>query len=474
MSHGYCKLLVVGLAILATAPIRAADSDSSSPIKFVLHPANEPHPALKYQLLPPLLDRHPGNAAVHYLKVPHEQARLFSDQTFWETIDKWSEMPLPELRKEFNQDGKKYPWLTGNWSIIEMLDRGARCDTCDWEIPIRDHEFFSILLPDIQASRSSGRILAVRARLQIAQGRYADAIHTLQTGFALARHVAQAPTLINGLVGVAIGTMMSKQVETLIQQPDAPNLYWALATLPKPLIDFRPGYDGEFAEIYLSYPELRDLNGKTYSASQWRQLLHRLAGGLMAAGDLHAGSPVTLGAVPWMLEGYPRAKRFLIAQGRTAAEVDAMPVPQVILLYTMQTYDDLRDEHFKWFSLPYAEAHAGLAQAEKQLKRSVGDGREIIPLAAMLLPALQSCKDAEARMSQQIAALEVLSALRLYAAAHEGKLPESLKEISEVPVPLDPFRGEPFVYVRSGDTARLESPFPTNGPLKYEIQVTTK
>lgn len=275
--------------------------------------------------------------------------------------------------------------------------------------------------------------------------------------------------------------MMAKQVETLIQQPDAPNLYWALATLPHPLIDFRPGYEGEFASVYLSYPELRDLKDKSYSPDQWKQLLQKTNasfakwfGAEFTKWFGSESSRLFLGGVPSMLEGYPRAKRFLIAQGRTAAEVDVMPVPQVILLYTMQTYDDIRDEHFKWLSLPYAEARAGLVQAEKQLKDSVASGREIIPIAGMLLPALRSCKDAETRMSQQIAALEVLSAMRLYAATHEGKLPETLNDVTEVPIPLDPFRGEPFVYVRNDDTARLESPFPTSNPLRYEIQLNSK
>ena len=469
MKRYVAMLLLLGIAMTTAASV-AADSNEPPPIKIVLHPAGEPHPALKYQLLPPLLDRRPGNAAVQYLKVPHEQTRLFSDQVFWDTIDKWTEMPIPELRKEAARE-KKYPWLTGEWSIIEMLDRGARCETCDWDIPIREHEFYTILLPEVQASRSSGRILAVRARLQIAQGKYADAVHTLQTGFALARHVAQAPTLINGLVGVAIAGMMSKQVETLIQQPDAPNLYWALASLPRPLIDFRLGYDGELAEIYLSYPELRDLKSKDYPPEQWRGLLQKTIASLAKMFGNGESSKLILGGVPSMLEGYPRAKRFLIDQGRTAAEVEAMPVPKVILLYTMQTYDDLRDETFKWLALPYPEARAGMAQAESNLKESVADGREIIPIAGMLLPAVGRCKDAETRMSQQIAALEVLEALRLYAADHDGKLPESLKDVAEVPVPLDPYRGEPFVYVRNGDSARLESPFPTSNPLRYEIQL---
>jgi hypothetical protein len=466
--------LLIGILIAPAGLAAAADADATPPIKVVLHPAAEAHPALKYQLLPPLIDRRPGNAAVHYLKVPHEETPLFSDQAFWDSIDKWTEMPLPELRKEVRAN--RYPFLTGEWSIVEMLDRGARCDTCDWDIPIREHEYISILLPDIQASRLSGRILAARARIQIAKGQYADAIHTLQTGFALARHVGQAPTLINGLVGVAIAGMMAKQVETLVQQPDAPNLYWALASLPRPLIDFRLGYEGELASIYLSYPELRDLEHKNYPAEQWKQLLQRTIAGFAKVFGSGPGSQFSLMLVPKMLEGYPRAKRLLISQGRSATEVEAMPVAQVVLLYTMQTYDELRDEVFKWFSLPYPEARAGMAQADKRLKESVGSGREIIPIAAMLLPAVRTCKEAETRMSRQIAALQVLEALRMYAAGHDGKLPETLQEITEVPVPLDPFRGEPFIYIRTGDTARLESPYPSNNknPLTYEIQLKAK
>ncbi|HEV3417113.1 MAG TPA: hypothetical protein VG056_09880, partial [Pirellulales bacterium] len=220
MNRHLGTLILIGAALVATTA--RADESDKPPTKIIVHPAGEPRAALKYQLLPPLLDRRPGNAAVQYLKVPHEQTRLFSDNVFWDTIDKWTEMPLSELRKEANGEGKKYAWITGQASgIIDLLDRGARCDSCDWDIPIREHEFYSILLPDVQSSRWSGRILAARARLQIADGKYDDAIHTLQTGYALGRHVAQGPTLINGLVGVTIAGLMSNQVETLIQQPDA-------------------------------------------------------------------------------------------------------------------------------------------------------------------------------------------------------------------------------------------------------------
>src|SRR5437016_5959404 len=119
-------------AITFATTARAAEPEKPAPIKIVLHPAPEQSPAMKFQLLPLLVDRRPGNAAVHYLKVPHEQTHLYSDRAFWETISNWAEMPLPALRKDARGAHQKYAWIEGQSGIVEMLERGARCETCDW------------------------------------------------------------------------------------------------------------------------------------------------------------------------------------------------------------------------------------------------------------------------------------------------------------------------------------------------------
>jgi len=104
--------------------------------------AAAPRPALKYQLLPPFLERRPGNAVVHYLKLPHEQNYLYSNGDIWVTLEKWSEMSLPELRKAFAADGGKHTWIVSSQgSIWEFLERGSRCESADWDLPIREHEF---------------------------------------------------------------------------------------------------------------------------------------------------------------------------------------------------------------------------------------------------------------------------------------------------------------------------------------------
>ena len=68
---------------------------------------------------------------------------------------------------------------------------------------------------------------------------------------------------------------MSNQVQQFIQQPDAPNLYWALSTLPRPLVDMRPGAEAESNILYLQFPELRDLDKKKLSPEEWRELLKK-------------------------------------------------------------------------------------------------------------------------------------------------------------------------------------------------------
>ena len=134
-----------------------------------------------------------------------------------------------------------------------------------------------------------------------------------------------------------------------------------------------------------------------------------------------------------------------------------MPVPKVVLLYTLGHYEELRDEMFKWLSLPYAEARPGLEAADKRLKEAFARQSEIIPLARILLPALQAVSNARVRHERTFALLRVLEALRLYGAAH-NRLPDKLSDITEVPIPVDPVTGSPFGYGRSGDTASLDAP----------------
>jgi hypothetical protein len=469
------------LAAGQASPVGTGDKPEPPAVKLVLYPSAAPRPALRYQLLPPLLDRRPGNAAVLYNKTFAEQLAFlteFGKGGLWQKIDKWLEVPLgdpreKELRKPWESSAQVFRGRGGG--MFDNLDRAARCESCDWQLPIREQEFFSILLPELQETRTCARLLTTKARLEIADGKFDDAVRTLQTGYALARHVGQGQTLIHGLVGLAESGIMSKRVEDWAQTPGAPNLYWALTWLPRPLIDFRPGLEAELSMIYLSYPELRNLESAKYSAERWREMLEKTVDRMLRWSDGRGELPRSLVSTAAALRGYPMAKRALIAWGRPAAEVEAMPVAQVIMIYTMRTYEELRDDIFKWFAVPYPEGRAGAAEAEQSLQRAAREWREALPIASLVLPAIESARFAELRAERTIAMLRIVEAIRLYGAAHERRLPDELAEIKDVPVPADPVTGKPFLYQHTYGTAILESPPIPGKPQKdfgvrYQIQ----
>jgi hypothetical protein len=439
-------------------------AQDQAPVKLTLHPQAEPKPALKHRLLPGFMDQIPGNAAVFYGKVTAEQRVFFGgNRDVWEKIDVWQEMPLPALK---NED------INLPETSLFFLEQGARCTHCDWQLPLRSMPFYEILLPDIQQSRAFARILAVKARREIAEGKMDEAIKTFQTTYALGRNIAEGETLINGLVGIAMCGIMFPQITEFVQQPDAPNLYWALTALPRPMIDMSKALAVEAHAIELSFPELRDLENSRRSPEEWRELLHSMAAKLfeLEAAGATAREPIPPEKLDELCEQvYPAAKRELIARGMPRDHVEAMATQQVALLHLLQMYRDWLDDGIKGYSLPYPEAITRIDAAAAEASTMQQDAKKMLPIAPDIFPALRATRGAVVRNNRQFAILRVIEALRLYGASHMGKLPAKLSDITEVPIPDDPVTGKPFEYRLERDTAYLQSPG-LNDPARPVLQ----
>jgi hypothetical protein len=122
----------------------------------------------------------------------------------------------------------------------------------------------------------------------------------------------------------------------------------------------------------------------------------------------------------------------------------------------------------KLMNLPPWEIEARLGQARPPAReRALFDG---------LLPALEKVRRAQGRLEQRIALLRHVEALRLYAAAHDGKWPGKLSDVA-VPLPVDPFTGKPFLYTVEGAVAHLRgSPPPAEKKnpgfnIHYEVAI---
>ncbi len=454
-----CLTLLAALAALLPAAY-AGEEPSVEVVELTVHPAVPPRAALEHRLLPAYRTKAYGNAASLYSKAILVLAQTESEEKFWENVRQWLDTPLDELPRDQVREA-----LDRCIGALEQMDIASRRTHCDWGLPFWETEnLYGILLPELQGCRNLGRLTALKARLAIAEGDFDQAFASLQIGFALARHVADQSTLIGGLVGIAIGTMMADQLEALIQAPDAPNLYWSITALPTPLVDLREAIEMESVAVYLMFPQLADVKTTQYTPAQWEALFNEEEiiakfESLASSGALEL-EPAEMSARKKQLRetfdrAFPAAKRDLVAWGYSQEELDRMPESQVVVLHTALRFDQLRDGMFKWFYLPYWQAEQGIQAAQKAVEES--GKTEAIGLASILLPAVGNCKGVVTRSECRVAALRAIEAIRLHTAAHGGKLPKSLDEVTEVPVPVNPFTGQPFAYRLEGDTATLEA-----------------
>jgi hypothetical protein len=404
-----------------------------------LAPCAKPARALEYRLLPGPDDRAPGNAATLWLRAGmtiHGVRHKITDTEYnWASSDKVALKDLP--RKEVREFLKQYE------AGLRLADLAARRDHCDWGRPLLTIQALHDLpLEEIQYLRHLTAILSIRCRLELAEGRFDQAIRSMQTGFALAHDMGGKGLLIQDLVGIAIGAIMIGRVDEWVQIPDSPNLYWSLTALPRPLFDVRPSMEEELGTFYRSFPQLRQARQGTLTAKQAEAVLDECIGVVrkMVGKDL-PGWATKLTAADLATKYHADAKKYLLAHGRKAAEVDALPPPVAVLLFFVAQYDEARDDILKWLNLPPWQAQAGLDRVERRLRALPSDGAGAV-LMAGLLPALSKVFAAQVRIERYVAGLRGAEALRLYAAAHGGKPPVRWADITEVPLPTDPVTGQ--------------------------------
>ncbi len=434
-------------------------------------PQPEPDPALRYLLTPQYADMKAGNAATWYyraiLLMPREKSKAFGDKQF-----EWLELPLGQFPRE-----KARTWLVPYASALSEAKTATYREQCDWDLQMRQlkgFEALEFLLPELNQLRGLVRVLRVKARLEIAEGRFDDACKTLVIGYRLATNLSDSPILINGLVGAAIASMMNQSVVDWMDA-DGPNLYWALASLPTPLIDIRKALQQEMNLPLQTFPFLKDAESVSYTPQQWRQVIGDAIQEMQSIGSSNTKIPSLLAqtmATGLILAGYPAAKQALIDDGMDPKQVEAMPVGQVIAVRTARVQREVYHESLKWTLLPYSQSYRQMRRSFKRLSDrgyigSHGKIAGVLPIVALFLPAIEPATLAPVRLQREVAALQTIEAIRMVAANADGKLPGSLGEMQQCPAPLDPITGAPFAYKVENGKAILELPPPEGKSAKH-------
>lgn len=394
-----------------------------------------PKPALRYLLLPELMEMSPGNPIPNYLK-------CLLDQDFSSTEEKLGR------------------------AALKQADRAARMDKPDWQIlPKLRTDGVSLLLPDLQKMRFLAQELQGRFRNEVELRRFDDALVTAKTMFALARHMGEHPTLIGDLVGIAIAQVAIAPLEDMLAQPGCPNLYWALTNLPNPLISIEKGMEGERMFVQA---ELRDLErNQPMTAEQIKKLVEHIDMIRAFEPDKLEKTRVWLDARNKDEKYLVQARARLIEHGIEKDRVARFPADQVLLLDEKRAYEIARDDGIKLMSLPTWQALEYMEKLDPKSESGLFSG---------FIPAVYKFRRAPGRLEQRLALLRHVEALRMFAANHAGKLPEKLEEI-EVPLPVDPFTGKPFRYELKEGTAHLRGNPPRGEEknasynLHYEITI---
>lgn len=462
-------VLALGIALVSGLGVAAQQPPGTppKPTARVIHvpvptEAPRPEPALRYALFVQPYDLVSGNAAPQWVRIGMAAAdatrRVTPQEWDWASMD----VPLDKLPRD-----NVHALLQRCSTSLRLADEAARCDRCDWELPLPTLQLIDLPLDEVGHLRNVARLLSLRCRLELSERRFDDAARTLRTGFTMARHAGEGPWLVQTLVGIAVAEIMLERVEEWMQLPGAPLLAWPLTALPVPLVSSSSAIRWEAGTFYRSFPRLRTLPTETLSREQANALATELLQTIAPVmGDQRPPDWVArLGMAAMATQVYPEAKRYLIAHGRTPEQVEAMPVLQAVLMFYTQEYNEIWDEILKRLSLPNWQAWPGLEAAAE--KARVARATYMNVFVGLLMPAILKVRSADVRLQRHVAMLRCAEAIRHHAAEHAGRPPATLVEITSIPLPVDPLSGKGFdeFYKAEDDRAVLDVPAMPHQPV---------
>jgi hypothetical protein len=466
------RLFLSVCTVLVVAVLGRADDEGST----TLYPAPLPSPALKFRLLPDLRSQTTGDALPLYKEAVDKFQPLLNEASTRPggyRIPTWVEKPLPDFpREEVRKTLEPFK------DVLELVDKAARRERCLGDAPDgQSKDSNAPLLGQPYYLNELGSILALRARLEIADGNLTAALHTVQTGLAFAKHIGELERLRYGFSGPGIAQLMLRQLDDFVQQPKAPNLYWALTDLPRPLIDERKAVEQERLAMHRRFPGVAagaaDLNAGPLTDEQVQACVQVLLRYYRRPRPLIFELDIRSQLTKRLTDNYEEFKKVLLDQGRPKDKVEAMSYVQVALLAKLAEFDSVMDEQMKWYNEPYSKVADRLEVLDQRLK-SAPEAKKLYAAEPMDLHDVHTAK---ALLERKINILRCLEAVRAYAAGRDGKLPASLDDIKDVPIPIDPVTGKAFVYQVTGDHASLEAP-PSAGEgrryfsdLAYEITI---
>lgn len=413
--------------------------------------AAEPDPALKYRLWHPKYQLKPGSAQLHFSRAVILWQAFPQEERY--RIDSWSGDEVKPTPRELEDAVNS---LSNVYAELHML---ATSEDTQWDHRLRDLRgpgLYMYLLEDVQQARGLARLLDRKIDYQLAQRDVEGAVQTMCDGMRLASFVGQGETLVQQLVGIAIQSMMLGRVEEIQQLDGGPNLYWALATIPRPLIDINESVQFELSAIHRILPILEEAEKEAHDEKYWVEGWSKVLDDLDALGAGDRSSKIAFAIIS--VAAAEPAKERLIASGMDSETVKAMPALRAVLIDASHEIRRVSDNLAKANFLPNVIGKKIADEANESFQQWIRENQYKSGAAAivgLLFPAVQAAQSAGVRQEYVINRLMTIEAIRQHAASHDGKLPQSLDELSPVPALPNPFTGEAFKYEVDSNDASL-------------------
>jgi hypothetical protein len=479
------------------------DAEFQRRVKITVSPAMFPYPLLKYRFNVYSTELEFGNAAPLYSQAYEEFEKIYAEaEKNWYASSAYYDLKksgasedriLAELFRavplEPQWPNDLYPktvspeeeakFYQSMEPVYRLLEKASRMRDADWSYQM-EYKGIDTSLEHLQDMRTLARYLCGKSDWEIRNGRYGDAVKTLRVGIAMGNHLSKAnfPTLVGLLVGIAVQGIMQNQIMLLESQPDAPNLYPALTQINFSTDGLQYAIPGEQAWPFpTANPVPIFENIDRASPEECRERLENIVTACLQVQTMavlyarpYCGpdkSKVAAAMTAVCTLCYPQARDRLLERGRTAEEIERLPVYQVVAPFVIEQIKVAYDRLLITTAFPAGSSHTAIV-FDEPIGGSIQSPVDVYLL--LIMPGLDAATRACHRQTQTGELLKITEAIRYYAAVHDGRLPESLDAIKEVVIAtVDPMTGKPFGYKVVGRTALID--FMHVGKCRLEITV---
>ena len=471
-------------------------------IRFEVPAIGESRPALRYRLFPPRFACKLGNAAPIYRKAfamageleekdadRYESMQLFirgeKGRKEWWGEENIPEALSPEEQRRFFEDYREF---------FSLLDEAALCAECDWELSTEDlswHQGESDTKRFFATGAVSG-MLEIRTCYAVEQDDIELAIRSVRTLYAFASHLQKIPMVIHAILSGTFCRNATSCVSKLIASGKSPNLYWALTQIPRFMNGYCQAVESGRNYFFSLYPQLKEVDNPARDEDHeyWHEFGEKFLvdiQGCMGPETFEAmqfddddtlskeeaieqerqrwlewAKEETLKDNPDAFEVFkkmiypadPRTildelltiKQAVLDWGYPPERIERLCDEHLVAIYAVRAHEELFDEITKWDALDYLTFQSSSEARQARLFSTAESyGTKLAHMIANMI-GCEAYREVFVSAEQELDALRVIEALRLYAASHGGRLPKKLDKIEDVPVPLDPRTREPFQY----------------------------